>query len=66
MKAKDCINGCLYNLPQIGHHEPYRAAECHGLNSGKSWMLFLTFNQWGERKIRMIPLDIEVVRTIHL
>lgn len=60
MRAKDCVNGSLYDLPQIGKHDPYRGAECHGLNNDGTWILFLTFNEWGERKIRMIMPDTEV------
>jgi hypothetical protein len=63
MLAKDCKNGVLYDLPQIGHHNPYRAAECHGFNNDRSWVLFLTFDEWGGRHIRMVGLDVTVSPT---
>lgn len=66
MTAKECRNGVLYDLPTIGHHEPYRGAECHGFNNDRTWMLFLTFDQWGNRHTRMVGLDVEVHPTIKL
>ena len=56
MKAKDAIDGNLYIIPKISD-EP---VECHGPNGKNEWMLFLTFDNWGNRIIKMVTLETEI------
>jgi hypothetical protein len=65
MKAKDAISGKLYDLPQTRIWNSYVGAECYGHNESNDWMLFLTFDEWGDRRIRMVTTDTEVIPTGH-
>jgi hypothetical protein len=63
MKAKDAIEGRLYNLKAKGQHKESKAVECYGTNHSNEFMRFLVFDEYGTRKIRMVLFteDIEAV-----
>ncbi len=63
MKAENAIEGHLYHLKEKAAYKEEKRAECIGFSWDKSFMRFLTFDEYGTRKIRMVLLheDIEQV-----
>lgn len=60
MTADLAIEGKLYNLKAKGEYPEILGAECYGLNHSKEFMRFFFIDNFGIRKIRMIPFTEEV------
>jgi hypothetical protein len=60
MKAKDCIDGQLYDLPASAYYTEYHGAICQGMNNTKELVLFLLSDLWKGRVIRTMLPDAEV------
>lgn len=54
MKAEQAVEGRLYHLKAKGNQPEEKSAECYGWNHSKEFMRFLTFDNYGTRKIRMV------------
>lgn len=60
MKAEQAIEGRLYHLKEKAAYKEEKRAECVGVNYSKEYMRFLIIDEYGTRKIRMVPFYEEV------
>jgi len=60
MQAKDCREGIEYLIRKQGTRAEFDVAECIGWNYSNEFLLFLTFNEYGQRKIRSMGPEEEI------
>lgn len=54
MKAKDAIEGKVYNLPARGSQTACKAAVFNSWNHNHQWLLFVVYDAQGKRSMRQI------------
>lgn len=61
MKAVDAVNGQYYRLePRTGRPEGDLKALCQGMNGLNTGILFLVYDEYGKRKMLLLPVNEEV------
>lgn len=60
MKAKEAINGQKYRLPTSKYYL-FDEGICQGANPTEEWVWFLTFDEQGERHIRTVSPNVDII-----
>lgn len=60
MKAREAIDGQVYNLLGKGQRPQYKKAFCTGWNHSREWMLFVVNDERGNRKMTLLMPEEEI------
>ena len=61
MKAREAKDGQKYSLgKRASRPDGYSEAVCNGWNGLGTGILFLVFDEWGKRKMILVPPDEEI------